>query len=100
MVNFKGTNLVTIDSSDLTTGQTTMNSSSAVQITSNTGPLSHGIFIVVKDSASYYIGKSDVSATTGVKVSANNPIFIPISNPSVLYCIAGGDSKVLSWILY
>ena len=100
MVNFKGTNLVTIDSSDLTTGQTTMNSSSAVQITSNTGPLSHGIFIVVKDSASSYSGKSDVSATTGVKVSANNPIFIPISNPSVLYCIAGGDSKVLSWILY
>jgi hypothetical protein len=100
MVNFHGTNLVTIGASALTTGQTTMNSSNDLQITSNTGPLTHGIFIVVKDSASYYIGLEGVSDTTGVKVSANNPIFIPISDPSILWCIANGDSKVLSWILY
>ena len=100
MVNFKGTNLVTTSIDNISTGQTEMNSSSAVQITTNDGPLNHGIFLVAKDSASYYIGGASVSAANGVKVSANNPIFIPISDPSRLYCIAGGDSKTLSWICY
>ena len=100
MVNFKGTNLVTTNVSSITTGQTEMNSSSRVQITATTGPLAHGIFLVAKDSSNYYIGNSSVTAANGVKVSANNPLFIPISDPSSLYCIAGADSKTLSWICY
>ena len=94
------TNMSTVKSGNVVTGQVTCDSSAAVQITTNSGPCSHGIFLVAKDSASYYIGLTGVSATTGVKVSANNPIFIPIHDPSVLYAACGGSSKVLSYILY
>ncbi|MDP6368470.1 MAG: hypothetical protein QF615_02595, partial [Planctomycetota bacterium] len=73
MTNVFGTNLVTVDGDDITTGQQDIVSTGDTRITTDTGPLTHGIFIVVKDSANYYVGAENVATTTGVKVSANNP---------------------------
>lgn len=95
-----GSNLVTVGASKVVTGQVTCNSSSAVQLTSHADALSHGVFLVVKDSASYYVGLSGVTASTGVKVSANNPLFIPIKFANLIYIICGADTKVMSFICY
>lgn len=103
MANFFGTNLVTVDGSEIHTGQTTCGTS-AVQLTSSSDVtnLRYGIFLVVKDSASYYAntkgGSPEVTTSNGVKISANNPCFIPIKDATKVRVIAGGSSKVMSWI--
>lgn len=103
MANFFGTNLVTVSGSDIHTGQTTCGTS-AVQLTSSTDVknLRYGIFLVVKDPASYYVntkgGDPEVTTSNGTKISANNPLFIPISDATVIRIIAGNASKVISWI--
>ena len=103
MANFFGTNLVTIDGSEIYTGQTTCGTS-AIQLTSSSDVtnLRYGIFLVAKDSASYYVntqgGSPEVTTSNGTKVSANNPLFIPITDATVIRIICGGASKVMSWI--
>ena len=103
MVNFFGTNLISLPGSEIHTGQTTCGTS-AVQLTSSTDVknLKYGILLVVKDSASYYVNTkgNDPAVTTGngVKVSANNPVFFPIKDATVIWGIAGGSSKVMSWL--
>ena len=101
MTNVFGTNLVTVDGDDITTGQTAIADSGQTQITTATGPLTHGIFIVVKDDVGFYVGDDAVEATTGVKVSLNNPLFVPIKDPSSLYAVndSSGD-KTLTFIMY
>lgn len=101
MTNVFGTNLVTVDGDAVTTGQKAIADSAQTVITTSTGPLTHGIFIVVKDDVGFYVGASDVSETTGVKVSLNNPLFVPIKDPSSLFAAQDGSGdKTLTFIMY
>ena len=101
MTNVFGTKIVTVDGANIKTWQNEIGTASE-QLTTETGPLPHGIFITAKTSASYYITCDGTTATTdnGVLVKANNPLFIPIKDPSVIKVIASGASKTLAYIMY
>ena len=111
MTTFFGTNLVTVPSTAITTGQATTGSDSSdnsVHLTAVTGPLTHGVFMVV-DAGNFYVTIDDGSGTydddsdlsgLGVKVSGNNPIFIPISNPSKIAFCSTASSKTMTFICY
>lgn len=101
MTNVFGTNLVTVDGDDITTGQVATTNATHTLITASTGPLTHGIFIVAKDDAGYYVGATGVTTSTGVKVSLNNPLFVPIKDPSSLFAINDNStSETLTFIMY
>ena len=106
MANFFGTNLVTLDSSFIYFGQTTIPDETATQI-SNSADLTdlvYGMFFVVVDSASFFLnaGGGDPAVTTanGIKCSANNPVFIPVKDGRDIYCSidSSGASKIISWM--
>ena len=101
MTNVFGTNLVTVDGANIKTGQTEFDAVSE-QLTTETGPLTHGIFLTANTSASYYITCDGTTATAdnGELVKANNPLFIPIKDPSTILVIASGSNKTLSYIMY
>ena len=104
MTNVYGTNLVTVDGTKITTGQKEFTNANALQLTTDTGPLTHGIFLTAKSSSNYYINTKGndpaVTEDNGVLVKANNPLFIPIRDPSSIWVIAGGTGKTLTWIMY
>ena len=107
MTNVFGTNLVTVSDSAITTGQVTTGAHStdnSVHLTTNTGPLTHGVFMV-QSSGVFNVTCSDATddsnlATTGVKVSANNPLFIPIKDPSKITLSSTAAGKTMTWIMY
>ena len=111
MTNVFGTNLVTVSADAITTGQTQTAhdaSDNSVHITTETGPLTHGIFLVI-DGGNFYVGiddgtsaynaGSDISAL-GVKVSSNNPLFIPIKDPSKVVICSTVAEKTMTYICY
>ena len=104
MVSLHGTNLVTVGGAAITTGQKAFTNANALQLTTDTGPLTHGIFFQAKSSATYYLNTKGndpaVTASNGVVIKANNPLFLPISDPSSIWIIASADDKTLSWIMY
>ena len=106
-----GTNLVTVDDSLVKTGQKTTaaaTTDNSVHLTTITGPLSHGIYLVVDagvfyasidDGTSAYNDGSNVNAL-GIKISANNPVFVPIADPSKIVIGSTAASKVMTFICY
>ena len=105
MTNFFGTNLVTLDSSFIYTGQTEIPTGTATQISSSTDikDLVYGIFFVAVDSASFFLNTENndpaVTVENGIKCSANNPVFIPVRDATHVYCIqASGSTKDISWM--
>lgn len=98
-----GTNLTTVDGTKITAGQMTA-SDTAQQLTAETGPLTHGIFMTPVTSASYYLnasgGSPEVTAANGILIKANNPLFIPIKDPSKLRIISTAAGKTMSFIMY
>ena len=99
-----GTNLVTIDGSEIKTGQTTVGKVTNVQLTTETGPLKHGLLIIPASSANYWVNTSNgspaVTSANGIFVKYANPLFIPIKDPSVVRIISQGASKQVSWMAY
>ena len=104
MTNVHKTNLTTVDPSDIETGQITVGESnlSLSTVTSNTGPLSHGIWFQTSASTVYVNAGGTgtaVATTTGVMLKANNPLFIPIKDPSQINLIAADSGKVVTFIM-
>lgn len=107
MTNVFGTNLVTVSDSAITTGQVTTGShatDNSVHLTTDTGPLTHGVYLV-QQSGSFHVTCSNASddsnlSTSGIKVSANNPLFIPIKDPSKVTFSSNIASRVLTFIMY
>ena len=102
MTNVYGTNLVAVAGENIKAGQETIVSDAGgTQITAETGPLSHGIFIQTADS-SVYVTCDGTAPTTGngVLVAANNPLFVPIKDPSTMKAIASASTKVITFIMY
>ena len=99
-----GTNLVTIDGSEIKTGQAEIGKVTGVQVTTETGPLNHGIMIIPISSANYWVntaaGSPNVTSENGIFVKFANPLFIPIKDPSVIRIISQGATKMVSWIAY
>ena len=99
MTNVYGTNLTTVDGANIKTGQTVVGDSS-IQLTTETGPLTHGIFITPKTSANYYVtcDGTTVTENNGMLTKANNPLYIPIKDPSVIKIISNiTHLPMLSW---
>ena len=98
------TMVATVETSNFLFGQTTTNNSSAVQLTSDSQNLFHGVWLSPKSAATYYIGKSDVSATNGIALYRGSSvsdglIHIPCTDASQIYVINGdGAGKVISWM--
>lgn len=103
MSNFFGTNHVTVEASAITTGQITVGTT-AQQLTSETGPLQHGIFLTPRNNADYFIntygGSPEVTKTNGMLFYPGTPLFIPIKDPSVVRVVADADTKTLTYIMY
>ena len=104
MSNVAGTNLTTVDADEIETGQITVGTANVrlSTVTSNTGPLSHGIWFQTAVSTIYVNAGgtgTEVETTTGVILKANNPLFIPIKDPSQINLIASAASKVVTFIM-
>ena len=107
MTNVHGTNLVTVSDSAITTGQTTTGAhatDNSVHLTAATGPLTHGAFLVI-NGGTCHVTCSNVAddtnlATLGLKVSPNNPLFIPIKDPSKITFSSTVAAKTMTWIMY
>ena len=98
------TNLVTVDGAKITSGQKGC-TDAALQLTTETGPLPHGIYLVPLTSANYYVNCSgttgtEVTAANGVLIKANNPLFIPIRDPSVIRIISTAATKTMPFLMY
>ena len=103
MSNFFGTNHVTVEASAITTGQITVGTT-AQQLTSETGPLQHGIFLTPRHSADFFIntfgGSPEVTKTNGMLFGTGIPLFIPIKDPSVIRIVADASTKTMTYIMY
>lgn len=104
MSNVNGTNLVPVDVSKVEMGQITVGTGSVSLSTetSNTGPLSHGIWFTTAASTFYInAGGTGTAVTTdnGVMCKANNPLFIPIKDPSQINLIASGTGKLMTYVM-
>ena len=104
MTNVEGTNLTTVDADEIETGQITVGTANVrlSTVTSNTGPLSHGIWFQTAASTIYVnAGGTGTEVTTGngVMLKANNPLFIPIKDPSQINLIASDSGKVVTFIM-
>ena len=107
MTNVFGTTLVTVSADAITTGQTVTGSHStdnSVHVTTETGPLTHGIFLVI-DGGVFYVKCNDAAddsdlRSTGLRVSSNNPLFIPIKDPSKVVMSSTASSKTMTYICY
>ena len=99
-----GTNLATIDGSKIKTGQVVLGKVTGAQVTTETGPLNHGIMIIPISGANFWVntaaGSPDVTSGNGIFVKLANPLFIPIKDPSVIRIISSGTGKTISWIAY
>ena len=103
-MNFAGTNHVTVEAADIKTGQMTATDSTPRQLTTEPGPLKHGIYIIAVANVDYYLNTSNgdpaVTKTNGILFGQNTPIFVPIKDPSVIYVISDTATKVLTYIMY
>ena len=111
MSNVFGTNLMTVSAAQITVGQQATGSDAndnSVHMTTSTNPLTHGVYMVV-DSGNFYVCIDDGTATfdddsnfqtLGVKVSANNPLFMPIKDPSKICYSATASSKTMTFTFY
>ena len=104
-MNLAGTNHVTVDAADIKTGRLSdLSSTVPKQLTTETGPLKHGIYIVAVHNVDYFLntfgGDPAVSKTNGMLFGLHNPIFIPIKDPSVIYVISDTNAKRLTYIMY
>lgn len=101
MTNVFGTNLTTVAASEIVAGQLAC-TTDAASLTAETGPLKHGVYMQTAGS-SFYVntngGSPEVTASNGVLVSANNPLFIPIKDPSKIRIIAS-ESLTMTFIMY
>ena len=101
--NFFGTNHVTVEASAITTGQLAVGTAPA-SLTSETGPLTHGVYLAPHDGADYFAntfdGLPEVATTNGMLFSSARPLFIPILDPSVIRIVCDTNSKTLSYIMY
>lgn len=103
-MNLAGTNHVVVDAADIKTGQLTASNTTPQQLTTETGPLKHGIYIVPLANVDYYFntfgGDPAVSKTNGMLFGQQNPVFVPIKDPSVIYVISDTNAKKLTYIMY
>lgn len=81
-------------------------STSATQLTSSTTSLSIGMLIKAKsiNAGKVYIGKSDVTdadtaATDGYELLPGDEVFIPITNPSLVYGISDSGTNTVFVLL-
>ena len=104
MTNVHGTNLTTVAPDAVFTGQITVGETSVSLSTVaglRTGPLSHGIWFQTAGSTIYVNAGgagNAVATTTGVLLKANNPLFIPVRDPSQINLIASAAGKVVTFI--
>ena len=104
MSNVHGTNLIPVGADKIETGQITVGTANVrlSTVTSNTGPLSHGIWFQTSASTVYVNAGGTgtaVATTTGVMLKANNPLFIPIRDPSQINLIASGSGKLTTFVM-
>ena len=107
MTTLFGTNLVTVNADVITTGQTITGahtSNNSVHLTTETGPLTHGAFLVI-DAGVFYVKCNDAAddsnlQSIGIKVSGNNPLFIPIKDPSKIVMSSTAASRTMTYIHY
>ena len=100
--NYFGTNHTTVEASAITTGQIAVGTAPA-SLTSETGPLTHGVLLAAIDGSDYYAntfdGLPEVATTNGMLFSSARPLFIPILDPSVIRIVCSDNSKTLSYIM-
>lgn len=103
-MNLAGNNHVAVDAADIKTGQLTASNTTPQQLTTETGPLKYGIYIVPLANVDYYFNTSGgdpaVSKTNGMLFGQQNPVFVPIKDPSVIYVISDTNAKKLTYIMY
>lgn len=96
MPHLHGTNHATVDPSDFTFGKFAT-STSAASLTSETGPLKYGVYLVTPANCDIYVnsygGSPEVTLDNGMLMGQNNPLFIPIKDPSVLRVISDTGAK-------
>ena len=103
MTNLSGTNHETVEAEDIKTGQI-FATRVAQQLTSETGPLKHGSYLVPIANVDYFIntfnGSPEVTKTNGMLFGQSNPLFIPIRDPSVIRICSDTDTKKVTFIMY
>ena len=89
-------------SSNLLTGQTTVSSTTAVQLYTTAGDLRvNGILVsnLSTDSVSIFVGTTGVTATTGLEiVKGNAPVLIPVEWASEIWAITPSSTATLTWM--
>lgn len=80
--------------------QTTVGSSSAVQLTTTSTPCKFGIIVKADDSntGNIYVGGSGVTTSSGFKLQAGQGISFEIDDASKVYVIADADNQKVHWI--
>ena len=107
MANYYGTNLVTVATPTVLTGQITTGSHStdnSVHLSADTRELTHGVFLVV-DAGNFHVKFDNTAddsnlATTGVKISANNPLAVNVNSLSGIVLSSTAASKTMTFIAY
>lgn len=99
MTNVFGTNLTTVEASSVKTGQKTVDTTAdGLQLTTETGPLTHGIWIMAA-SGTAYITVGDATTSNSLQVKANNPVWLPIKDPSTLKGITASSTSLLTFVM-
>jgi hypothetical protein len=75
----------------------------ALTSTSVTCKIGVNVVADASNAGTIYIGNSDVSAsaadaTTGYPLSAGDAVFLPISSPTKIYCIASEVNQKIYWL--
>ena len=88
---------------EISCGQVTVTrAGSAVQMTSTPTALRGGVFIakVAGDGTNAYVGTEGVSATTGIKVGLNQPMWIEARDLSHLWIDSDTNGSVWSYMAF
>jgi len=107
MANYQGTNLVTIATPSVITGQITTGAHStnnSVHLSIDTTPLTHGVYLGV-DSGTFHVKFDNTTdgtnlATTGFRVSANNPVAVNVNSLIGIVLSSTAASKTMTFIAY
>ena len=104
MSNAFGTKIVTVNTANIIFGSKEVaTAATAVQLTADSTPLTHGVWLTPKDDAAFYVGLSDVSPTKGLVVERasdgdGGALYIPCNDASLLYVEADGDEKTINFM--
>ena len=104
MATMFGTKMVVVPTANIIFGsKQVVTSTTAVQLTTDNTPLTHGVWLTPRSNNAFYVGLSDVDPSKCIIVerAANGdggPLYIPCDDASLLWVEADDDAKTINFM--